>query len=119
MGIGRSAMQGRAWLLALAAAAVTSGCTEPAPFTGIWKVNCADYWGVQIQPAGTDLYSVTFCGLSGCMAPGTWMPDTPIKGDPLYQVESANRIRIRRTDSGYFTYTRCRTDPAWDASAAR
>lgn len=109
----------RAVLLVLAAAAAGAGCAEPAPFTGIWKVHCDDYWGVQIRPAAAGLYAVTFCGLSGCMAPGTWTPDTPITGDPRYQVLSADRIRIRRTDRGYFTYMRCQTDPTWQVSAPR
>jgi hypothetical protein len=103
-----------ALLLALAAAA---GCADEARFTGIWKVSCDDYWGVQIRPAGAGLYSVTFCGLSGCLPPGTWMPDTRVEGDPLYEIESATRIRIKRQDPGYFTYTRCSTDPVWKAGA--
>lgn len=108
--------QAAAGLLAVAACA---GCADPASLAGTWKVDCNDYWGVQIHPAGTGLYSVTFCGLSGCMKPGTWMADSPIVGDPRYEVVSADRIRIQRADQGHFTYVRCATNPAWEASVSR
>lgn len=82
-------------------------------FTGVWKADCADYWGVQIRPAGNLQYSVTFCGLAGCLPRGEWMANTAIEGDPLYQVVSDSKIGIKRDDSGYFTYTKCDSDPAW------
>lgn len=104
-----------AGLLAVACA----GCADPPSFAGTWKVQCDDYWGVQIHAAGAGLYSLTFCGLSGCMAPGSWMPDSPITGDPKYEVVSADRIRIQRADQGSFTYTRCPTNAAWEASLSR
>lgn len=69
------------------------------------------------MPVNDGLYSVTFCGLSGCMKPGTWMPDTRIAGDPMYQVVSATTIRIKHSDQGYFTYTRCKGSPYWQARA--
>ncbi len=106
-------------LMALAFSA-SSGCSDQkAQFAGVWKSNCADYWGVQIRPAGADLYSVTFCGLSGCLKLGEWMPDTRIEGDPMYQVVSATEIRIRRNDAGYFTYKQCSADPFWPVSPPR
>jgi len=88
-------------------------------FTGIWKSRCSDYWGVQVRPAGGALYSVTFCGLSGCLKPGEWMPNTRIEGDPMYVVVSPSTIRVKRNDSGYFNYTRCDTDPSWQINRSR
>src|ERR1043166_6382523 len=97
---------------ALAIVATTACSKHVADFTGIWKVNCADYFGVQIQRAGA-LYAVTFCGLSGCVAPGEWAPDSRIEGDPLYEVVSKTTLRIKRNDSGSFTYHKCSADPFW------
>lgn len=76
----------------LAAIASGSGCSErEVNYTGIWKGTCSDYWGVLIRPAGGGLYSVTFCGLSGCLEPGEWTPDTRIEGDSMYRVVSPKR----------------------------
>lgn len=89
-------------------------CADSTPdFSGIWKSNCRDYWGVRIQPSAAGLYSVSFCGLSGCMQAGQWMPDTGIVGDPMYEVVSDTRLRIKRKDAGAFTYTRCSPYPDW------
>lgn len=104
-------------LIALAAMAGVAGCSDrKKTFTGIWKSNCDDYWGVLITPAEGELYAVTFCGLSGCLEPGAWMPDTRIEGDPLYQVDSATRIRIKRNDRGYFTYNKCSAAAHWQVN---
>lgn len=90
------------------------GCSDQKnKFTGIWKSNCEDYWGVQIQPVDAGLYSVGFCGLSGCLGPGEWTPNTRIENDPLYQIVSAKKLRIKRNGGGYFTYIRCDADPLW------
>jgi hypothetical protein len=56
---------------------------------------------------------VTFCGVSGCLPPGEWMPNTRIYDDPLYEVVSANQIRIKRHDAGSFTYRKCDANPFW------
>lgn len=101
-------------LISLAAAASMSACSDQkTKFMGIWKSDCNDYWGVQIQPRAGGIYSVTFCGLSGCLAPGEWMPNTRLEGDPLYQVVSSTKIRIKHKHRSYFTYTRCSADPLW------
>lgn len=104
------------WLLMTVVVVTASicGCSDQKnQFTGIWKSNCEDYWGVQIQPAETGLYSVSFCGLSGCLESGEWMPNTRIENDPMYQLVSAKKLRIKRKDGGYFTYTKCNADPFW------
>ncbi len=92
-----------------------AGCSRQADLTGIWKGSCSDYFGVQIRSLRPqeDLYVVTFCGLPGCMAPGEWMPNSRIYGDPDYEVLSAKKIRIKRNDAGFFTYHRCSEDPFW------
>src|SRR5438128_447388 len=103
-----------ALLLTLVTAAGISACSDQKmSYTGIWKSNCSDYWGVQIKPADGGLYSVTFCGLSGCVAPGAWAPNTRLSGDPMYEVVSATKIRIKRNDAGSFTYLKCGDDPFW------
>jgi hypothetical protein len=98
----------------LAAAAGGSGCSDQKTrFAGIWKSNCDDYWGVLIAPAGDALYSIMFCGLSGCMKPGEWAPNTDIENDPMYQVVSAKKLRIKSKKGGYFTYTQCNSGQSW------
>lgn len=105
-------------LLLLALAAGLGGCSDQkAKFTGNWKANCEDYFGVLIKPAGVGFYAVTFCGLSGCLEPGAWTADTRIEDDPMYQVVSPKEIRIRRSDGGYFTYIKCSADPFWRAES--
>lgn len=104
---------------ALLSAMLATGCNPPQQtFAGTWKSRCGDYWGLQIAPAGNQLYSVTFCGLSGCLEREQWTPDTPIAGDPMYQVISPREIRVRRKDGGYFSYVRCSTEAEWTASTA-
>ena len=97
---------------------LSGGCSDQSTqFTGIWKSRCNNYWGVQIKPNASGLYTVTFCGLSGCLAPGEWLPDTTIVNDPVYQVLSSNRILIKRSEHQSLTYTRCSKDPAWAAKS--
>ena len=104
-------------VMALAVTAGVGGCSDPkATFTGIWKSSCDDYWGVLITPAEKGLYAVTFCGLSGCLEPGEWMPDTRIEGDPLYEIVSPTKIRIKRNDRGHFTYNKCSADAFWQVN---
>ena len=66
-----------------------------------------------MQARAEGLYAVTFCGLSGCLEPGEWMPDSRIIDDPLYQVVSSRQIRIKRGVQDFNTYTRCSRDVAW------
>ncbi len=82
-------------------------------YTGIWKGDCSDFFGVQIKPAENQLYSVSFCALHGCDKPGNWTPNTRIEGDPKYKVISPSELGIKREDEGYFFYKKCTSDPAW------
>lgn len=102
--------------LAVAMAGVSACSEAETRYTGLWKTDCDDYWAVQIRPQNSGLYAVTFCGLSGCLQPGTWMPDTRIVDDPRYEVVSPKKIRIKRPDGGHYTYARCAVDPFWRAA---
>ena len=83
-------------------------------YTGFWKSNCSDDFGIQIKPAKNELYSVSFCGPSGCFKPSDWTPNTRIEGDQEYKVISPTELGIKRTDGGgYFIYQKCRSDPTW------
>jgi hypothetical protein len=81
----------------------------PADFTGFWKWRCSDAWGVQIKKQPGNLFSVSFCGPGGCFEPGTWMPNTPIAGDPLYRYASPATLAIQH-GNGWDTLTKCTTD---------
>jgi hypothetical protein len=85
-----------------------------ADYTGFWKTDCKDGFGVQIKPVGNQMYSVSFCGPGGCFEPGEWMPNTPIEGDPNYKVISPEKVAIRKDAKlDYFTYIKCTSDPTW------
>ncbi len=83
-------------------------------YTGFWKHDCADNFGIQIKPSGDRLYSVSFCGPGGCSEPGEWTPNTRLEGDSQYKIISADELGIRRKDKDdYFIYKKCTNDPTW------
>jgi hypothetical protein len=84
-------------------------CSQTADFTGFWKVNCSDAFGVQIKKQPGNLFSVSFCGPGGCFAPGAWTPNTPIIGDPKHRVINPTTLDIAR-ERGWDRYTKCTTD---------
>ena len=86
-----------------------AACSRPADFTGFWKVNCSDAFGVQIKGQPGNLFSVSFCGPGGCFGPGEWMPNTPIIGDPKYRVINTTTLEIEQ-GQGWNRYVRCTTD---------
>jgi hypothetical protein len=88
---------------------LVAACNRPADFTGFWKANCTDAFGVQIKKQAGNLFSVSFCGPGGCFAPGEWQPNTPIVGDPKYRVLNPTTIEIGH-EQGWTQYTRCTTD---------
>ncbi len=88
---------------------LVAACNRPADFTGFWKANCTDAFGVQIKKQPGNLFSVSFCGPGGCFAPGQWMPNTPIIGDVKYQVVNPTTIEIAH-GQGWTRYTKCTTD---------
>jgi len=83
--------------------------SSPPDFTGFWKVNCSDAFGVQIERQPGDLFSVSFCGPGGCFGPGKWAPNSPIIGDPNYRVINETTLEIRNGQD-WKRYTRCTTD---------
>ena len=104
-------MKSRCIPFALSALCVllVAACNKPADFTGFWKANCTDAYGVQIKKQTGNLFSVSFCGQGGCVAPGEWMPNTPIVTDPKYRILSATTLEIQYGD-GWHRFTKCTTD---------
>jgi hypothetical protein len=82
-----------------------TGVVRP-DLTGFWKADCRDSFGVKIEHAGDDLYSLSFCGPGGCFEPGTWTPNSPIFGDSRYRVLGTDTIQLPFGD-GFDTYHRC------------
>lgn len=83
-----------------------SANNTPPDFTGFWKWHCSEDWGVQIKKQTGNLFSVSFCGPGGCFEPGTWMPNTPIVGDPNYRSINPTTLAIQH-GNGWQTLTRC------------
>jgi hypothetical protein len=78
-------------------------------FTGFWKTNCEDAFGLQIKHFGTDgKYSIVFCGPGGCDDPADSRL-TFVTKDPNYQVISEDEIKEQTAD-GWETYHRCTRD---------
>ena len=79
-------------------------------FTGFWKEDCEEAFGLQIMPYGKDgKYSVIFCGPGGCGTPGEDGRNTFITKDPNYEVVSENEIKISNSN-GWDTYHKCTRD---------
>jgi len=80
-------------------------------FTGFWKENCDQAFGLQIMPFGNDgKYSVTFCGPGGCGKAGEEGKNTFITKDPGYEVVNESELKIRNAENGWDTYFRCTKD---------
>lgn len=76
------------------------------PLVGFWKDHCEDAFGLAVDRAGKGLYSISFCGPGGCFPPGTFRPNSPIIGDPDYNVVDQDTLDVRGRD-GFSTYFRC------------
>ena len=60
---------------------LVAACSRPADFTGFWKVNCSDAFGVQIKEQPGNWFSVSFCGPGGCFRPGgVWVTNAHSQG---------------------------------------
>lgn len=90
---------------------VHAGTTQSVDFTGMWKEDCQEKFGLQIKPAGDDLYSVSFCGPGGCFKPGSYRPNTKIVGDPLYEQVSESKLKIKQADGTVALFSKCSADP--------
>jgi hypothetical protein len=88
---------------------LVGACNKTSDFTGFWKANCTDAFGVQIKKQPGNLFSVSFCGPGGCFAPGQWMPNTTIIGDAKYRVLNPTTIEIGNGQQ-WTRYTKCTTD---------
>lgn len=97
-------------VISLFSANAASVTPPPQDFTGFWKDDCHDEFGLQIKPAGNGLYSISFCGPGGCFAPGTYRPNSAIVNDPLYEVVGPTKLRIKGAD-GFSLAIRCTSDP--------
>jgi hypothetical protein len=86
---------------------------EPDPsknFTGFWKEDCDEAFGLQIMPFGTDgKYSIVFCGPGGCGEPEHGGRITFITKDRDYEVISKDEIKERSGD-GWQVYHKCTKD---------
>ncbi|MCM2257879.1 MAG: hypothetical protein NDJ94_19775 [Vicinamibacteria bacterium] len=80
---------------------------QPKPnLVGFWKDHCEDEFGLKIETAGENLYSISFCGPGGCFEPGTYRPNSAIFDDEAYRVLDANTIEVLGGD-GFSKYLRC------------
>jgi hypothetical protein len=79
-------------------------------YTGFWKRNCEDDQGVQIRRLREGQYSISFCKIGGCTAPGGYRPNSRIDGDPAYEVLGPTRIRLKHAEGGYTAYVKCSSD---------
>jgi hypothetical protein len=96
----------------LATASLACNAQGKVDYTGFWKKNCEDPFGLQIKPQRGGLYAIAFCKGNGCSAPGAYRPDTRIEHDPLYEVLAPTRLKVRDTDGGFSTYVKCSNDTA-------
>ena len=90
---------------------LSPGKRDPSKdFTGMWKGDCKENFGLQIKPVGDEgMYSVSFCGPGGCFEPGKYRPNTFITGDRSYHVASESEIEVRG-GGGFSTYHKCSSD---------
>jgi hypothetical protein len=90
---------------------LASGALAQVPdYTGFWKRNCEDDQGVQIRRLRQGAYSIAFCKIGGCTAPGSYRPNSPIDGDPAYEVLGPTRIRLMHVEGGYTAYMKCSSE---------
>jgi hypothetical protein len=84
---------------------------EPDPsrnFTGFWKTDCDNAFGLQIMREGSaGKYSVVFCGPGGCG--DSTGRKTFITKDSHYQVNSEDELKVA-SGEGWETYHRCTID---------
>ena len=66
------------------------------PYVGIWKTDSTVNFGIIIEQASDDKYSVSFFGPGGRFKPGTWMPTTTIIDDSTYRIVDKDVIEINK-----------------------
>src|SRR5262245_4772439 len=95
--------------LLLAACTLLLGLPASAgDYTGFWKGNCTDPFGLSIKPAADKKYSISFCRAPrGC---GPSKPDTTIDGDPEYRVIDAETLEMRTSETEWMRFRKCTAD---------
>ncbi len=81
--------------------------TSRHPLAGFWETACGSEFGLAIAATDSDLYSVSFCGPGACYKPGTFAPNTPIRGDTNYRVDGPNTLSVKTKDDKFNVHTRC------------
>jgi hypothetical protein len=76
-------------------------------YSGLWKKNCEDDMGLMIKPLRGQ-YAVLFCKNDECSQPGAYRPNTRIDNDPMYEVLSDKRMKVRDREGSYSIYVKCR-----------
>jgi len=93
-----------------------------ADFSGFWKVNCAEPFGIQIAPYQNGMYTVTFCGPGDphCNAKPDPTTATLIEGDRQYEILGPDKLRIKYSEGYAPVYFKCTPDihPLLEYSAA-
>jgi len=80
---------------------------ETLDFTGFWKTDCDNAFGLQIMRQGDEgKYSVVFCGPGGCGDPAAERL-TYITGDKGYEVVSQAELVVVPRSGKRQTYRRC------------
>ncbi|WP_456416530.1 hypothetical protein [Thiolapillus sp.] len=77
------------------------------PYVGFWKRDCSNNFGLAIDKAGVDLYSVSFCSPQDCFKPNTYRPNTSLVNDSSYRMVDEDSIEVR-DGADFFRYYRCK-----------
>lgn len=97
-------------LLAFNTVIGAEGSQKP-DYTGFWKNNCEDPFGIQIVHYQNGMYTTRFCGPGGgCDAPPDIQQLTLIDGDPQYEVISPIEIHEKTGDTVYSVLHKCTTE---------
>jgi len=80
-------------LAAATAAFIFSSTLAAADYTGFWKMDCRDPYGISIKPNVDKTYSLAYCATNGCN--DKWRPNSGIDGDPLYRVIDAETLETK------------------------
>ena len=75
-------------------------------YGGLWKKNCEDQMGLMFKPLRGQ-YAVLFCKNDVCSEPGVYRPNSRIDNDPMYEVLSEKRIKVRDREGTYSIYVKC------------
>jgi hypothetical protein len=84
---------------------------EKVDLSGVWKITCDTFWGLEIARVNPNEYSISFCGTGGCGPPGVWAPNSPIVGDSAWQVISSTELKRPRRDGQIVDWHRCEIPP--------